>query len=253
MSITVYQFPPVDPRLWRIIPDYPTQKSVSGKTGARFVSFAGRRRRRALLEAHGRRDFGAGHSLVLTELLRGGENAVRIDGYPVNFHLDATRDAATRRSVPVDWTDDGVDVEWTDGGIDVSWFSGSFLTGSTGTDGQGFPRIIVSGLPPSALVGRPGEYLTAYAAAAGTQGTTVMIMRETRSDANGNANFRLLTALPALTDVRVNIGTFETGVYFPTRIPDDPQPVDGDWALRWEFQEIFADEVGGFTEVDPWS
>lgn len=254
MTIKVYRFPDPAPRAWMWFPDYPVQESASTLRGDRFRSAGGPMRRNAMLEIHGRRDgFAAGYMDVMADLLEGGTNAVRLYSRPNNWHLDAARDAEWRQSVPLLWASDGADLEWTSSGVELGWFDGALLTGTTGTDAGGFPNIIVSGLPPSRLVARPGEFLTVFDSLDASAGQTVKVMRPAYSDASGVANIRLVKALPALADVRVNLGASETGVFLPDSIPSAPQNTAGDWVFRWTFTEIFADPYGGFEEIDTFS
>lgn len=251
--INVYAWPPVGVVGSEWTEESPVQVSRSIVTGADYTSLALRKRRLATLEvsalAKGRS--GAGYMEILKRFLE-GRHAVRLNSYPINWHLDAMNPGA-RASTPLFWSDGGVDLEWTDGGTELLWYDGTLLTGTTGTDASGFSIITVSGLPVNTLVARPGEFLTAFGDEDDTTGTTAQIVNEVTSNGSGVAAIRIFTALPAMTDVRVNIGTSDTGVFKPVQIPRAVQPVGGSWTYSWQFREVFSDEVGGFTEVDPWT
>lgn len=251
--INVYAWPPVGVVGSEWTEESPVQVSRSIVTGADYTSLALRKRRLATLEvsalANGRS--GAGYMEMLKRFLE-GRHAVRLNSYPINWHLDALNPGA-RASTPLFWRDGGVDLEWTDGGTELLWYDGTLLTGTTWTDLKGFPRITVYGLPPNTLVARPGEFLTAFADEDDTTGTTVQIVNEVTTNANGEALIRLFSSLGTLTNVRVNIGTSDTGVFKPVQMPRSVQPVGANWTYSWQFREVFSDEVGGFTEVDPWT
>lgn len=251
MSINVYPWPPVAPVKWDWHVFDPIERDTSMITGADYISATMRRRRMASIEVHGRRDgMAAGYMESLKLLLEGGIHAVRLSSQPINWHLDATREAGTRDSSIVTWEDTGDAVTWENGGSPLTWYSGTWLTGTTGTDAAGFAIITVTGLPPNRLVARPSEFVRLFTT---SDGVVARVLAPAFSDASGVAVIRLHSALPAVTDVRVNLGAQDSGVFRPDSLPRAAQPVSGDWTYRWELYEIFADEVdGGFTEVAPW-
>lgn len=250
MSINVIAWPPVGVVGTEWTEEAPVERSRSLLTGADYVSTRGRIRRLAALDvsALSRGRSGAGYMEMLKRHLAGGIHAVRLYSYPVNWHLDALDDT-WRQSEPIDWTSGGAALSWTSGGSALSWYSGTVLTGTTGTDGDGWPIVTVSGLPVNKLVARPGEFVTAFDDRTEHR---AQVTAEARSDGSGQAVIRLFDALPALTDARVNIGTSDTGVFRAVQLPRAAQPLAANWTYSWQFREIFADEVGGFEEVDPW-
>jgi len=252
MTINVYAWPPVYAVGTEWTEVAPVEVSRSIITGAEYISAAQRKRRHVSLTVGcwGRNGDGAGYMEVLKRLLE-GIHAVRLYSCPINARRNAVA-GMERQSAPIDWTSGGSALSWTSGGSALAWYSGTVLSGTTGTDGAGFPIITVSGLPASRLVALPGEFITAYADADDVTGATVQVMAPATSDASGIAAIRLVEALPAGTDVRVNIGTRDTAVFRPVGYPRSERPMAGEWTYSWQFREVFADEVGGFTEVDPW-
>ena len=253
MTVNVYAWPPVGAKAWMWTLNDPIQVSRSITTGADYPSAAQRRRRAVSFDvgSMGANKMGAGFMESLIELLRGGMHCVRLYSMPIDTVLGHGREG--RQSVHLYWSDSGVDLEWTDGAAELLWYDGTILTGTTGTDGSGWSIITVSGLPVSRLVAKPSEFLTVFANEDDATGTTVRVLAPAYSDASGVAVIRLHESPGSFTDARVNIGTRDTGVFRPVSMPRVPQTISGDWTYPWEFREVFADEVGGFTELDPWS
>lgn len=216
----VYAWPPVGVTGHEWTEEAPVNTSRSLLTGARFVSAAQRKRRLVTMNvsslARGRS--GAGYVEVLKRLLAGGENLVRLHSYPINSWGDAVLYTGT-------------------------------LGATAGTSG-GFEILTVTGLPPETLVARPGTFLTYYSPPEELVGETVMVMTEAMSDESGIAVIRLMSGLAG--SGRVEIGTRDTGVFEAVDMPRAVQPVAGDWSYQCSFREVFADEVGALTEVDPW-
>lgn len=250
MATRVYAWPPVGVTgaEWTI--DAPVNVSRSIITGARKVSAHARKRRLVSLTASSlaRGKSGAGYMEALKRFISGGENLVRVNSYPINRVMDARASAASRQSQPVVWQDGGSQVDWESGGSPVLWYSGTVLTGVASTDADGWPVLTVSGLAPNVLVARPAEFVTLFSS--GMTGATAQIVREAYSNASGVAVLRLFTALSG--SGRVNIGVSESAVFEAVSIPRAVQPVTGDWTYSWGFREVFADEVGGFEEINPW-
>lgn len=246
MSIDVIAWPPVGVVGSEWTEDAPVQQSRSIITGASYLSAHQRVRRLVALNvsALARGRSGAGYMEMLKRHLAGGIHAVRLHSYPVNWHLE-TADETWRQSTPIEWTG----LSWTSGGGALSWYSGTLLTGTTGTDGAGWNIVTVNGLPADRLVARPGEFVTIYD---GATPYRAQVTAEAVSDGAGQAVIRLFDALPALTGARINLGTSDTGVFRAESLPRAVQPLSANWTYSWEFREVFADEVGGFTEVDPW-
>lgn len=254
MAVNVYAWPPVGVVGSEWTEDAPVSVSRSLLSGARYVSASQRKRRLASLvvSSLGRGRMGAGYCEVLKKLLSGGESLVRLNSYPINWHLDARAQAAARQSQHLNWTTGGVDLDWTAGVVDLLWYSGTLLTCTVTTD-AGWPALAVSGLPENTLVARPGEFVTVFEDEADTTGETVQVLTAATSDASGDATVRVMTA-PSHGG-RVNIGVSDTGVFEVVGgLPRAQQAPRGNWTYAWSFREVFADEVaGGFTEVNPWT
>jgi hypothetical protein len=248
----VYGFPPVKAvgHMWTN--EIAIEASVSPITGRRFASAYQRERRMAsvlvsALDAAG--SMGAGYTEMLKRLLQGGENYIRLTSRPINWHIDAQAAIGSNRPLrSFTWTQGGFPVEWTSGGAVLLWELG--LDGTL-TTVNGLPAIVVNGLPLSALVARPGDYLTVYENAADTTGSTVMVMAPAYSNASGAATIKLYSA-PAYAG-RVVLGSQDTGVFKAVgELPSAMQPVAQNWTLAWQMEEVFTDEVGGFTEDNTW-
>jgi hypothetical protein len=228
----------------------PVQRSRSMITGRRYVSRFGRARVQAALDvsALAKSRSGAGYSEMLIRYLDGGANLVRLSSYPINWHLDAQAMAASRASDPLQWTSAGQTLNWQNGGAPLLWFSGAILTGVAAGS-----QLTVTGLPPDTLVARPGEFVKVFVNATDVDGLVAQVTAEARSDAAGVAVLRLFAPLPAGDYPRLNIGASESRVFEVTDMPSAMQPVGRNWSYSWRFREVFADECGGFNEVDPWN
>lgn len=192
---------------------------------------------------------GAGYVEMLKRCLE-GIHAVRLKSYPVNRHYHATAEGDEfRQAFPLLWTEAGVPLNWSDGAANLLWYSGTILTATLTTSG-GYPAVQVIGLPANTLIARPGEFVTTFVNAADLTGSTAQVLAPAYSDAAGTVVIRLLTAVAFAG--RISIGVSDTGAFKPTSYPRAVQPVRGDWSYSWSFREVFADEVGGFVEVDPW-
>lgn len=252
--INVYAWPPVGVVGTEWTEEAPVQTSRSMLTGKDYVSAYSRKRKLVTLNvsALSLNRSGAGYSEVLKRLLDGGVNAVRLNSYPVNWWLDAQTLDPERQSQLLEWTSSSQPLDWESSDLPLSWYSGKVIFGTITSSG-GYQTIAVTDLPPNTIVARPAEYVTVYENGGDLTGATAQVLREARSDANGNATIFLLDNLPAWGTVRVNVGASATGAFRPIEMPRAIQPLSGNWNYTWKFREVFADEVGGFTEVDPWN
>ena len=253
----VYAFPPVSVTGWQWDVEDPVATSRSLLDGGRYVTSAGPRRivAEARISALGGSASGAGYMHALKRLLNGGQHLVRLYSWPINYWLDDLHLAALRRGEILTWTDSGTTITWTDSGTTILWLDGAYITGTTGTDGDGFATIALSGLPANSTCVRPGDFLTIYADGSDATGETIMVQTEGTTNASGEVTVRLIEApSTSYSAVRVSVGTSETAAFEVTQAQPFVQSYSGDWSAVWSFRQVFSDEVpGGFTEVDPWN
>ena len=233
----------------------PLDESYSGVTGKRYASSNQpvRRVASAVVSSLARDRNGAGYMSILKRLLVGGQNYVRLYSYPINWHLDASRESGYRALVPLEWTAGGAHLVWLSGSSDLVWTTGATITATALNVSGAYPVITVTGLPPSILVARPGEFLTVFANPDDlTGGSTVQVLAPAYSNDAGVAFIKLFSA-PSIATGRVNIGQSDTAVFRVVGdLPRSQQPVGADWSYAWQLQEVFADEVGGFVEDADW-
>lgn len=253
MTVKVFMWPPVGAIGTEWTEEAPVQISRSMVTGAERVSAVQRKRRLATLTVpgFGRSPYDAGYIEILKRHLE-GVHLVRLNSYPINWHFDSETDRLTRGSTRLLWTADGDPLDWTASSVPLYWFSGTVLAG-TSTTVSGASHLAVTGLPPSILVARPGEFVTVYPSVANDTGAvTAQIAVPAYSDAGGAATLRLFDPIANGAWARVSIGTSQSAVFRPEAYPRARQPYIGNWEYEWAFREAFADEVGGFEEINPW-
>lgn len=258
MTAKVFAWPPVGALGTEWTEIAPVQISRSMVTGAERVSAFQRKRRLATISVPGigRTTYDGGYMEMLKRYLA-GTNLVRLHSYPVAWHLDRPERVTARGKV----------------------FSN-----------LGQTYVEVFGLKPSTQVCRPGDFLTLFippaSAAAGDPlpwrdgddpvswdvddatsadpltwfagspdfGTTVQVTQPVISDDTGRAVvpiFETVADYPNL--IHLTFGACATGAFRPISYPRAVQPNSGSWSYDWEFREVFADEVGGFLEVNPWA
>jgi hypothetical protein len=248
--VKVIAFPPVGVvgSMWTVAA--PVQRSRSLITGRRYVSRFGRARVQASLRvsALSKTASGAGYSEMLIRHIDGGADLVRLNSYPINWHLDQSRLAGLRSSDRLLWSDETTPLLWQSGGQPLYWFNGTVLAGTVSGD-----VIEVTGLPPGTLVCRPGEFVQVFSGLDSLDGPVAQVTAEAYSDADGVAMIRLFDPIPDGVYPRVNIGVSDSRVFEVTGIPSVAQPLGQNWFYDFSFSEVFADEVqGGFDEVNPW-
>jgi hypothetical protein len=203
----------------------------------------------------GRTTYDGGYMEMLKRYLE-GFNLVRLHSYPVAWHLDKPEQVTAR---------------------------GNVFTSA----GQTF--VEVYGLKPLTEVCRPGDFLTLFLApeptttgdpltwGTGTDplawkiedtlgadsltwfagstdfGTSVQVTQPVTSEDTGRAVVPIFEKIPDQTQIQLIFGSRATGAFRPVAYPRAVQPQSGNWTYDWEFREVFADEVGGFLEVDPWA
>jgi hypothetical protein len=254
MPVDVIMWPPVGAVGTEWTEFAPVQISRSLLTGAERVSAFQRKRRLVSLSVAGigKNTYDAGYMEMLKRHLE-GTKLVRLFSYPINWHIEAGQNRADRSSQPLAWETEDNPLAWQTGGNPLYWFTGTVLTGSTDTV-NGRPVVQVSGLPPNKLVARPGEFLHMFEdwADASTM-ATFQVTAPAHSNASGEAVIAIFEVPSSpITDARVSIGVSTTGVFRPDSYPRAVQPNTGNWTYDWAFREVFSDEVGGFTEVNPW-
>jgi hypothetical protein len=234
----------------------PVQISRSMVTGAERVSAFQRKRRAATLSvaAVGRTAYDAGYMEMLKRFLE-GVHLVRLNSYPVAWHLDRPERKFCRGDVYTD-------------------------------QGQTFVRVY--GLKPNTQVCRPADFLTLFLPNGETTdlnpfawqdgddpvewfvddttspdnlswfsgtpygGTVIQVTRPVISDSSGWADVPVFESVANQTQIYLVFGSCATGAFRPLEYPRAVQPQSGNWTYDWQFREVFADEVGGFTEVNPW-
>lgn len=256
MPINVFPWPPVGVVAAEWTSIAPVARLRSGLTGSDVMQASQRKRRVATLEvsalANGR--MGAGYCEILKELLEGGIHAVRLLSSPINWHLD---ELDRRRLIPA-----GGPLAFLAGsGPDpLTWRAGSgpnplrLFTSSVATAGSvtffgaGHAWMWVKGLPPTTMVGRPGDFIRIYDLADSSVFETLRLLRPAVTNSSGAVQLSLATR-PTISGGRVVMAAQDEAVFrVDGPLPRAVQPATGDWRYSWSFREVFADEVGGFTE-----
>lgn len=220
MTISVYAWPPVGVigRSWTIA--QPVARIRSALTGRDQMQASQRARRMVQLEvsALAAGGLGGGYMEGLIGLLDGGVNAVRIASWSPNWHLDQPRfgDAAFWRPS---------------------------VTVSVVTSG-GVAAFRATGLPPGYPIAKPGDRIS-------VAGGVWQVLNLATVNEAGVVDMRVL-GTPTAGGV-VTFDAWESRVFRPEALPIGKQVAGGDWSYGWSFREVFADEVGGFTEIDPWT
>lgn len=250
MPVPVIAWPPVGAvgSAWTVAA--PVARSQSLITGRRYVSRWGRERREAAVNvsALARGRSGAGYSEMLIRYLDGGANLVRLNSYPINWHLDHLALEGVRSSQPLAWQTNGNPLAWQTNGQPLLWFTGTVLSGTVSGD-----MLTVTGLPPGRIVARPGDFVRLFTAVSDAAGALSQVITEATSDSSGVAVLQLFDEVTPGAYARVNIGDSDSRVFEALEMPRAMQAVGSDWQYPWAFREVFEDEVdGGFDEVNPW-
>lgn len=252
----VYAWPPVlaTSKTWNL--DSPISRSYGMTTGKRFASAAGTPRRRATITVLGRRNNGLGHMAALERLLRGGINLVRLTSCRMAFGPVGEFGPLGRSGSYFSWRVDGTpptEFGWTVPDDPFVWFEGAFIS-ATINSGSGGYRITLTGqIPANSVIAIPGEFITIITAA-NPEGETHMVINTARSTAGPGQSVIIRLATPVSGPGRVNLNTFETGIFeLNSDFPDLGRGADvPDFPL--EFREIFPGEIAeGITESNPWT
>lgn len=215
MTIQVFPWPPVCTigRSWA--PVQPVAALRSALTGREQIQTSQRARRMVELDVPARYrsdDPASGYMDMLAELLNGGVNAVRLSGW-----------ASAVRA--------GADVQFGRLGIALT---------ATATTNAGFGAWRVDGLPPRYPLLLAGDRFT-------VGGTLWRSINLATADDTGRAIIRVMgtpTGSGALLLGQKDSGVFRVADEMPASAPQV-----GAYTYSWQFREVFADEVGGFTEV----
>lgn len=252
MTVKVIKWPPVGAIGAEWTEVAPVQISRSMVTGAERVSAFQRKRRMVSISvpAIGENMYDAGYMEMLKRELE-GIHLVRLESYPINWHLDFIEKGIRRGDVYTD---------------------------------LGKTYVIVYGLKPNSLVARPADFMRLFLSdpdgpeqntlpwqnsndpltwqnngqpltwfyGADYAGTSVQVTAPVTSDEDGRAVIPIFETIPDQTQIYLKFGASDTGAFRPMQYPRSVQPVSGNWSYDWEFREVFSDEVGGFLEVDPW-
>jgi hypothetical protein len=248
--IKVFSFPPVAVVGHEWTETAPISVSRSLFTGREYISAHARRRKQVTLSvsALGRDRLGAGYMEALKRLLDGGVNCVRLQSYPINWWLDGQ--GQFYGSNEITWFSEGTDpLPWETSGGELTWYSGLFLFAVPGTD-AGVPSVSLTDLPANTQVARPGDFVTVYTGTDDIYGQAAMVVAPAVTDGSGNVTIRLAKALP---EGRAAIGLADTGIFRTDQMPRAMQPVASDWNYTWNFRQVFPEELGSFTEVNPWA
>lgn len=251
--VQVIAFPPVGVVGTMWTPEAPVQRSQGMISGQRYVSAFGRSRIIASLgvSALSLNRSGAGYSEMLKHYLDGGVNLVRLNSYPINWHLDYLPDSAgyqaRRGGLLLNWTSNDNPLDWLNRGGPLFWFNGAVLSGEANGS-----TITVTGLPPNKLIVRPADVIKAYGTIDSIDFVEALTVTESFSDADGVAVIELYTPIAAGSYARVNIGVSQSRVFEVTNMPQQAQSIGQNWVYEWGFSEVFADQTDGFEEVNPW-
>lgn len=258
MPINVYAWPPVGAigSEWTV--DAPVARLRSALTGRDQMQSSQRVRRLATVQvsALAAGSMGAGYSEMLKQLLAGGVHGVRLKSSPINWYLDQLQRETALNSTPLYWRTGSDPLAWQTGGQPLLWYrggsGGNIATGIPGTSG-GWNTLLVSGLPARRLVARPGDYIRCYEPDDPDVWQIARVVRPATTNAAGSVTVRLDRPV-TISPCRVNMAGQDEAVFrVEGDLPRAVQPVSGDWSYTWNFREVFADEVGGFAEVDPWT
>ncbi|MDF3606131.1 hypothetical protein PE067_08320 [Paracoccus sp. DMF-8] len=258
MAINVYPWPPVGAvgAEWTEIA--PVARLRSALTGRDQMQASQRKRRIATVVvsalANGR--MGAGFCEMLKQLLEGGIHAVRLQSSPINWWLDEVdRSGAALNGDPLAWRTGGNPLAWQAGAGPnrLLFFTGSVITGGVPSASGMWGLLPITNAPANTLVARPGDFIRIHNLADVSITEVARVVRPAVTDGSGAVTLRL-DRVPTISGGRVNLAGQDEGVFrVDGALPRAVQPVTGDWSYTWSFREVFADEVGGFTERSPWT
>ncbi|RWR31358.1 hypothetical protein D2T31_04995 [Sinirhodobacter populi] len=196
------------------------RSALSGKEQMQ-ASHPERRKVSLDVSALARGRIGGGYMDMLGRLLMGGIHAVRLYSWSPNWHLDAEPQPG------------------------FNWLSMTLTATATVDAATGMGAYRVTNLPPGYPLICPGERFT-------VGGIVWQAVNMAVADDAGIALIRVI-GTPALSGT-LSLDGQESAAFRPDGgIPVGDQAVGADWTYSWTFTEVFADEVGGFVEIDPWT
>lgn len=255
MPIDVFPWPPVGVVGSEWTEDAPVARLRSAMTGRDQRQSSRPVRRLATLTvsalAHGR--MGAGYCEMLKTLLRGGIHAVRLQSSPINWWIDEQRRAAgDLNGAPFAFQAGGGPdhLAWqaVSGPSPLRLFTGAAVVAGTATAHAFGAYLPVSGLPARTTVGRPGDFIRIVDLDDVSISEPARLLRPAVTNGAGEVTLKL-DRLPTIARGRINMAGQDEAVFqVDGPLPRAVQPVSGDWQYTWNFREVFAEEVGGFTE-----
>lgn len=251
MPINVFPWPPVGAIGAEWTEDAPVARLRSALTGRDQMQASQRKRRIATVQvsALARGRSGGGYCEMLKQLLEGGIHGVRLKSSPINWHLDeAQRQGLDLNAGPLSWRTGSDPLAWRSGGEALLWYSGKVIRGGAATVFTLFTLLPVTGLPPNMLVARPGDFIQLYRVSDPGVTQIVRVVRPALTNSAGEVTLQLDRA-PTISYPGISFAGQDEAVFrVDGPLPRAVQPVGGDWSYTWNFREVFADEVGGFTE-----
>lgn len=253
MPINVFPWPPVGVVGSEWTEDAPVARLRSAMTGRdqRQSSRPVRRLATLTVSALANGQMGAGYCEMLKSLLRGGIHAVRLQSSPINWWVDEQRRrGADLNAPPMVWRVQGSTdpLTWrTEAAQPLRWFSGIVVRGGVPSAHPFGGYLPAWGLPPQTLVGRPGDFIRIHDLASDAS-EVARLMRPAMTNAAGEVTLKL-DRMPTIQNGRISMSGQDEGVFqVDGPLPRAVQPIAGDWQYTWSFREVFAEEVGGFTE-----
>lgn len=252
----VYAFPPVAVvgHEWDVVD--PVSRGEELFSGEIIESAAERRRRVVSLVVEGAAGDSGGYMRALKRLLRGGLHAVRLYSTPAN-HLEDVGVIPLPGAEEMVWSAGGDEMVWTADGAEMVWLHGAYVAPEGGPllasprTWNGLGLADATGLPPSTVAARPGQFVTVYSAG-GLVSETRMLLQPIRANSAGNGLVVTETQFPAAGSLQV--GTRESGIFKAEEMPRWQRGLeDRGFQIAWSLREIFADEVRQeLVEIDPW-
>lgn len=256
MPITVFPWPPVGVLSSEWTSEQPMMQLRSMMTGRTVRQSSQRRRRVATLVvsalAAGRA--GAGYCELLKDLLEGGVHGIRLRSTPVNGWLDElARAAPALNPQPLEWRLPPARLAWRSNGDPLYWMNGALVLAGDAQAAGPFTLLPVTGLPRNLRVAAPGDVIRLFDAAHPDLSETARVMRIAVTDHSGAVTLKL-DRRPGIAGARIHLAGQEEAVFqVDGPLPRAVQPLTGDWSYTWKLRQVFADEVGGFTErPDTW-